>query len=150
MMKKNDGMIALGMAWTVIFAVMSFYWAMGGTLGVRSLGGSIYEMSLNPTPSFVLMVWLTGFAKLFGLALLWSLHAKWRKPVIPKILYFMTKAAGFLLFIYGLLNFITISLSAWDILNFDLDAYATFWRLAFWEPFWMIGGVFYFFAAKRI
>ncbi|MGM0878688.1 MAG: hypothetical protein ACQEWV_29390 [Bacillota bacterium] len=59
-MKRNYWFIAMGIVWTVIFSGMSFYWAMGGLLGVRSLGGAIYEMSLNPPPSFVIIVWLTG------------------------------------------------------------------------------------------
>nr|WP_276309892.1 DUF3995 domain-containing protein [Pueribacillus theae] len=127
---------------------MSFYWAMGGLLGVRSLGGSIYEMSLNPSSSFVLIVWLTGFIKLLGLILLLMLLVQWKKPIITKILFSVAKIAGVLLFLYGFLNFVTITLSTFHILDFDLDSYATFWRLIFWEPFWMIGGVFYFFSIK--
>ncbi|MCC3376324.1 DUF3995 domain-containing protein [Cohnella sp. REN36] len=148
-MKRNFGFIALGMGWSILFAGMSFYWAMGGLLGLRSLGGSIYELSLNPPPSFVRMVWLTGFLKLLGFVLLLALLIRWKKPIIAKALYFAAKIAGAFLFLYGLLNFITITLSAMNILHFELDAYATVWRLVFWEPFWMAGGVFYFFAGTR-
>ncbi|WP_227004073.1 hypothetical protein [Salicibibacter halophilus] len=49
-LRNNYWFITLGIIWTAIFAGMSFYWAMGGMLGVRSLGGAIYEMSLNPEP----------------------------------------------------------------------------------------------------
>ncbi|USK35923.1 DUF3995 domain-containing protein [Bacillus sp. F19] len=149
-MKKNYWFIAMGIVWTVIFSGMSFYWAMGGLLGVRSLGGSIYEMSLNPDPSFVILVWFTGLIKLLGSILLLMLLVQWKKPIITRMLYYVTKIVGALLFLYGLLNFVTITLSAFNILDFDLDSYATFWRLAFWEPFWMAGGIFYFFSIKRI
>ncbi len=141
--------IVMGGIWTIIFAGMSFYWAMGGLIGVRSLGGSIYEMSLDPSPSFVTIVWLSGFIKLFGIVLFWLLHIQWKQPIITNMLYYVTKIAGIFLFIYGFLNFVTITLSAFAILEFELDSYATFWRLVFWEPFWMIGGIFYFFAVKR-
>ncbi|VEF46703.1 Uncharacterised protein [Bacillus freudenreichii] len=147
-MQRNYWFIALGIVWTIIFSGMSFYWAMGGLLGVRSLGGSIYKMSLNPSPAFIMIVWLTGFIKLLGLILLLILLVQWKKPIITKILYFVAKTVGSLLFLYGFLNFITITLSKFNILDFDLDSYATFWRLIFWEPFWMIGGVFYFFSLK--
>ncbi len=147
--RRNHWFVALGIAWTVIFAGMSFYWAMGGMLGVRSLGGAIYEMSINPEPSFIAVVWLTGVIKLIGVVLLLLLFVRWGNDVIAKILYFLTKTAGVFLFLYGLLNFITISMSVFDILDFDLDSYATCWRLTFWEPFWMVGGVCYFFAVKR-
>ena len=148
-MKRNFGLISLGIVWTVLFAGISFYWAMGGLKGVRSLGGSIYEMSLNPEPSFIVIVWLAGVIKLLGLILLLMLLANWNNNTIIKILYYMTKIAGIALFLYGLLNFITISLSAIHVLDFDLDSYATFWRLVFWEPFWMLGGIFYFFSVRK-
>ncbi|MCM3400985.1 DUF3995 domain-containing protein [Cytobacillus oceanisediminis] len=148
-MSSNYWFITLGIVWTVIFAGMSFYWAAGGMLGVRSLGGAVYEMSINPDPSFIIIVWLTGFIKLFGVILLLMLLVQWRMLIITKMLYYITKIVGVLLFLYGLLNFITISMSVFHILDFDLDSYATFWRLTFWEPFWMAGGVFYFFAVKR-
>ncbi|WP_163582901.1 DUF3995 domain-containing protein [Gracilibacillus saliphilus] len=148
-MKRNFWLISLGIVWTVLFAGMSFYWAMGGLKGVRSLGGSVYEMSLNPEPSFILIVWLTGVIKLLGLILLLMLLVKWNNNIIIKILCYMTKIAGIALFLYGLLNFITISLSAIHVLDFDLDSYATFWRLVFWEPFWMLGGIFYFFSVRK-
>lgn len=143
-------MLYSGLAWTILFAGMSFYWAMGGMMGVRSLGGAIYDMSLNPEPSFIAVVWLTGFIKLLGAVLLVMLSAEWKKTWMPKVLYYMTKSAGVFLFLYGFLNFITISLHAAGVLHFELDSYATFWRLVFWEPFWMIGGVCYFFAVKAV
>ncbi|WP_096186037.1 hypothetical protein [Evansella halocellulosilytica] len=84
--KINKFFIFLGVIWTLLFAGMSFYWAMGGMIGVRSLGGAIYEQSLSPV----------------------------------------------------------------GILDFDLDRHATLWRLLFWEPYWMIGGICYFFSIKKI
>lgn len=149
-LKRNRLFIILGIVWTVLFAGMSFYWGMGGTIGVRSLGGSIYEMSLNPTTTFLVLVWVTGFVKLLGVLLLLLLLVRWQNTLMKKVLYYMTKIAGVLLFLYGFLNFFTITLSAFHILEFDLDNYATFWRLSFWEPYWMVGGVFYFFSVKRL
>lgn len=149
-MQKNRWFITLGIIWTLVFAGMSFYWALGGMLGARSLGGAIYEMALNPDPPFTMIVWLSGFIKLLGVVLLLLPLIEWKKTVMERILYVIIKAAGIFLFFYGLLNFITISLSALNILDFDLDDFATFWRLAFWEPYWMLGGIFYFFAVKKL
>ncbi|MCT1904645.1 DUF3995 domain-containing protein [Oceanobacillus sojae] len=148
-MRVNTWWLTLGVVWSVIFAGMSFYWAMGGMLGVRSLGGAIYEMSFDPEPSFILIVWLTGFAKLLGAVLLLLLPVPWRNAAISKVLYYLIKIAGVFLFLYGLLNFITISLSAFAILDMNLEVHATFWRLVFWEPFWMAGGICYFFSVKK-
>lgn len=148
-LKRNYWMIGFGMVWTVIFAAMSFYWAMGGLIGARSLGGSIYEMAMNPSHSFLVVLWLTGFIKLLGLLLLSLLLIQWKKPLLKSLLFYVVKCAGVLLFLYGFLNFITITLSQFHILDFDLEPYAVLWRLSFWEPFWMIGGVFYFYSIKK-
>lgn len=147
-MRRNYWFISLGIVWTIAFSGMSFYWAMGGLIGVRSLGGSIYEMSLNPPPSFIMIVWMTGFIKLLGLVFLLILLIQWKKPIVNVILYYSAKTAGTFLFLYGFLNFLTITLGKLNVFDLDLDSYATFWRLIFWEPFWMIGGVFYFFSLK--
>ena len=148
-LKLNVRFIYLGMIWSILFGGMSFYWAMGGLSGLKSLGGAIYEMSLNPSPSILAIVWLTGVIKLLGAGLLAMLLMKLKNPLINRLLYYVTKIAGTILFLYGAMNIITISLHALHILEFDLDRYATFWRLAFWEPFWMAGGIFYLFAAKK-
>ncbi|GEN86077.1 DUF3995 domain-containing protein [Oceanobacillus sojae] len=148
-MRVHKWWLTLGVVWSITFAGMSFYWAMGGLFGVRSLGGAIYEMSLNPEPSFILIVWLTGFAKLLGAVLLLLLLVPWRNAAVSKVLYYISKIAGVFLFVYGFLNFITISMSAFAILDMDLEAHAIFWRLVFWEPFWMAGGICYFFSVKK-
>jgi len=147
--KTNKYFLYLGVTWTFLFACMSFYWAMGGMIGVRSLGGEIYEMALNPEPSFMVIVWITGFIKLLGIVILMMLLVNWKNSRIGRILYFVTKTLGLLLFIYGLLNFITISLSKVGILDFEIDKYAANWRLFFWEPYWMLGGIFYFFSINK-
>ncbi|GAE30426.1 hypothetical protein JCM9152_1834 [Halalkalibacter hemicellulosilyticusJCM 9152] len=69
--------------------------------------------------------------------------------MVTRILFYVTKGGGIFLFLYGFLNFVTITLSTFAILDFDLENYAVFWRLTFWEPFWMIGGFFIFFLLKR-
>ncbi|MBS4192797.1 DUF3995 domain-containing protein [Bacillus sp. FJAT-49705] len=149
-MEINKRCLYLGATWTLLFAALSFYWAMGGMFGVRSLGGSIYEMALDPPQSFLAIVWMTGFIKLLGVVLLIMPLMKWRNSWIQKSLYFTIKICGLLLFLYGLFNFITISLNAIGILNFTLDRYSAFWRLVFWEPYWMLGGIFYFFSIKKL
>jgi hypothetical protein len=148
-METKKVFLYIGVIWTILFSGLSFYWAMGGRFGVRSLGGAIYEMALNPEPSFVKIVWTTGFIKLLGVVLLMIQLIKWRKSWILTSLYLITKICGLLLFLYGLFNFTTISLSAMGVLKLELDQYATFWRLVLWEPYWMFGGMFYFFSIKK-
>lgn len=139
----------IGIVWTLLFAMMSIYWAMGGMIGIRSLGGSIYEQALNPEPSFVAIVWITGLIKLFGAILLIMSRVQWQSPRMRFCIYLSVKMAGIFIFLYGLLNFTTIGLHAIDMLDFALDRYATAWRLLFWEPFWMVGGISYYFSVEK-
>ncbi|MBP2079531.1 hypothetical protein [Oceanobacillus polygoni] len=57
MSQRQKSFIYSGISWTIIFALMSFYWAAGGMVGVRSLGGQIYQMALERDPNFVHVVW---------------------------------------------------------------------------------------------
>src|SRR5699024_2470007 len=142
--------IMLAMCWCFIFAGISFYWAAGGLIGVKSLGGDIYEMSVNPDPSFLFIVFLTGLIKLFGIIPLLLLFKNWNQKIINQLLYYITKTIGILLFFYGMLNFIFITIGSLNMIEYNLDTYATFWRLIWWEPFWMVGGFFYFFSVQKI
>lgn len=135
--------------WTVLFAGMSFYWAMGGMLGTRSLGGAIYEKALHPDPSFRLVVWATGFVKLAGVLPLAGLLAAGIGPALRKGLSLLCVIAGVLMALYGSANVVTIALAAFGVLDFDLETYAIVWRLAFWEPFWVLGGILYVVAGRR-
>lgn len=141
---RKTSFIYAGMVWTLIFAFMSFYWAAGGMIGVESLGGQIYQMALNRNSGFILLVWATGGAKLGGVFLLIGLiRSKRFRRKIRKWLLFICIAAGIFMILYGVGNFITISLAAINVLDFDLETYAIKWRLLFWEPYWIVGGVFY-------
>lgn len=141
---RTNWAIYAGIAWTLLFALMSFYWAAGGMLGVKSLGGQIYQMALNRDPGFIPIVWATGAVKLGGVfLLLWLLRSKGSRAKVSRWLSYICMAAGIFMILYGGGNFITISLAAMNVLDFDLDTYATTWRLLFWEPFWIVGGIFY-------
>jgi len=83
---------------------------------------------------------MTDFIKLLGVIWLLMLLVEWRSTVMDKTLYYITKSVGILLFLYGLINFATISLSAFNILGFNMDGYATFCRPAFWKKYFTESG----------
>lgn len=147
--KLGKSLIYTGIGWTMLFAAMSFYWAAGGMIGVESLGGAIYEKALERDPGFVPVVWATGFIKLAGAVLLLLLLLRHeRHAVIRRLSARICTLAGILMFLYGLGNFITVALAGLNVLDFDLSDYAVKWRLIFWEPFWMVGGLLYFAAGR--
>ncbi|MCJ8013223.1 DUF3995 domain-containing protein [Paenibacillus sp. KQZ6P-2] len=141
--------IYLGVTWSLLFAVMSFYWAAGGMIGVESLGGEIYKKAMERDPAFISVVWVTGVVKLGGAILLLLLLKTSINKKIRKMLSLFCIVAGVFMILYGLGNFTTISLAGLNVLHFDMSAYAIKWRLIIWEPFWMIGGILYVLAGRR-
>lgn len=140
MIQKKKLYIYSGFIWCVLFAFMSFYWALGGMVGVKTLGGSIYQHALKREASFIAIVWLTGFIKLGGGLFLLLLLKGWTIKV-HRILYYISIIGGIFLFLYGLANFISLFFAFSGLLSMQIEGYALMWRLLFWEPFWMLGGV---------
>lgn len=146
MVQMKRTYIYAGFIWRFLFALISFYWAGGGMLGAKTLGGFIYKKAMEREPSFITLVWFTGFVKLCGGVFLLLLLRRWSN-IINRILYFSALIAGIFLSLYGLANFITLILSSIGLLSLQIDNYALRWRLFFWEPFWIIGGVFFILSA---
>ncbi|WP_179281454.1 DUF3995 domain-containing protein [Paenibacillus sp. XY044] len=140
--------ICAGFIWCLLFAIMSFYWAGGGMIGVKTLGGFIYHQAIEREASFIAMVWFTGFVKLCGGLFLLLLLRRW-SSITNRILYFLALLAGILLFIYGLANVVSLICAGLGLLFLQIDDFAFKWRLYFWEPFWMVGGALFILAAFK-
>ncbi|WP_079508886.1 DUF3995 domain-containing protein [Mesobacillus jeotgali] len=147
MLKKNLYVYA-GFAWCIAFSVLTFYWSNGGMLGVRTLGGIIYRKALEGDEEFLLLVRITGFLKFAAGLFILLLLRDWQEPM-KRILYFLALIGGVFLFLYGFANFSTLVLNTFNILNLELDGYSLKWRLFFWEPFWMAGGLLFIQSARR-
>ncbi|TVX96311.1 DUF3995 domain-containing protein [Cohnella terricola] len=146
---RHSWPIIAGMIWSFVFALMSFYWACGGMIGAATLGGEIYQMALSRQPDFIKILWLTGVVKVVGGVLLWMMLSDWKHDFIRKSIYYAAFTSGILLFVYGLANFATIFLSIINVLELKIESEARWWRLLFWEPYWMLGGILFFISSKR-
>ncbi len=140
--------IACGVVWSLLFACMSFYWAGGGKLGVDTLGPEISRQAVLRDEGFILVVWITGAAKAAGALLLLALTIRWNSGLIRTALRFTAMIGGIFLFLYGLLNFAAVLLALVRVLSLPVDPYSAWWRLLFWEPFWMAGGLLYFVSGR--
>lgn len=148
MVDRKKGYAIAGAVWCLLFAIISFYWASGGMIGVRSLGGSIQELAIQREPSFVAIVWITGILKVIGGLFLLCLLKRWPNKT-GRIFYSVALVGGVLLVIYGFVNAVTLILSNFGMMDLALDSFALKWRLYFWEPFWMVGGVLFILSAVR-
>lgn len=141
--------ITWGIVWSLLFALMSFYWASGGMLGVNTLGPEISRQAVLRDGGFIFIVWLTGVAKISGALVLLALKINWNKALIRGAFRIAAMSGGVLLFLYGLFNLVAVLLMMVQVLNLPaIDSYSAWWRLFFWEPFWMIGGLLYFVAGR--
>src|SRR5260370_32911575 len=69
------GYIACG--WGLTFAAISFYWGLGGTLGLDTLGGSLESLARAHDRTLLIAVWVTGFLKVSVALLALVLAGRW-------------------------------------------------------------------------
>ena len=88
-------------AWGLLFAGISFYWGLGGTLGLDTLGGTLERLGRSGDPAIVAAVWVTGVMKVGGAILALALVQPWgrRLPRLPLLL--LGLAAAVVLTLYG-------------------------------------------------
>lgn len=60
--------------WMLVFAAMSFYWALGGTVGLTTVS---LGQELAGEPWFIRLLWLTGILMVAGGLLALALVQSW-------------------------------------------------------------------------
>lgn len=138
--------------WVLVFALMSFYWALGGTAGIDTLGEGFAPDELAQIPGMIEFVWITGVLKLVAGVAALSLVQRWGRFFPWRLRLFGVWAAGILFVLYALGNgvqhalMLTGGMQVASMLG-SLDAVR--WHLFFWDPFWLLGGVLFIAAAWR-
>jgi Protein of unknown function (DUF3995) len=138
-------------AWALVFAAMSFFWAAGGTLGLDTLGNEIEREARARDPDTIAVVWVTGFLKVLGAVLALALVMPWGRRLPRRLLLIAAWAVGLGLLAYALANFVQHGLMKAGAIDTPeaLGSAATTWHLAFWDPFWLLGGVLFTLAARQ-
>lgn len=143
------GYVACG--WGLFFAVISFYWGSGGTVGLDTIGGSIEKLAKQGDPAIYAAVWITGVLKVVGAALALALVQQWglrlpRKPVLV-----LGWAAAALPTLYGGFLVAADALGETGAIKVSgpIDWTALKWHLWVWDMSFLIWGLL-FFAALRV
>src|SRR6266545_3899907 len=64
--------------WALLFAVPSFVWALGGTVGARTtVSPSLVKLAQDRVTWFVVVLWVTGALKLIGALIGFGLTRRW-------------------------------------------------------------------------
>ncbi|MFJ4585293.1 DUF3995 domain-containing protein [Streptomyces echinatus] len=129
-------------AWGVLFAIPSFVWATGRTVGAQStVSPSLVKLARDGVPWFVAVLVVTGFLKLFG-ALLGIGLTRLRGLRISRPMVFCGGGAATLLTWHGGLFVVHGVLVKAGALAVEPDLAAlTGWYLYLWGPWFIVGGL---------
>ncbi len=137
--------------WSLIFALISFYWAAGGTVGANTLARSIEEQSRHPDRVFLASVWVTGVLKLIAGIVALAMVQGWERHIPRWFLLLGGWTAGIIFTLYGIAGIVEKLL--WETGARDIPASfgddRVRWYLFFWDPFWLLGGLLFLIAAWR-
>lgn len=127
----------------VASASVSFYWALGGSLGLSSLGGRLEELARARDPALIRVVWVTVVLKvvaaLVGLALVQS----WGGRLPRRLLLTAAWGGAVVLTAWGTLAEISVGLIAAEVSTPEPRPAGTalVGRLVLWEPWFIVWGV---------
>ncbi|WP_423747281.1 DUF3995 domain-containing protein (plasmid) [Haladaptatus sp. SPP-AMP-3] len=124
----------------VVFAAMSFYWALGGTAGINTVS---LGQELAGKPWFITVLWLTGMLKLGGGVLALALVQSWGKLLPRRGVLIAAWGVSALLVFHGSDFIIQGALTENGLIDLPAPAVwtATHWQTFMWGPWWLLGGI---------
>ena len=134
-------------AWALIFALMSFYWALGGEIGLDTLGLGIQALAHDP--GFIALVWLTSIAKVIGGLFALTLVRPWLLWLPPIWKLVLALVGGAAMALYGGVNLVVEWLLVIGAIHIDgvVVTEGIRWHAWIWDPWWLLGGILFLLAA---
>jgi uncharacterized protein DUF3995 len=137
-------------AWGLVFAGISFYWGLGGRLGVDTLGGSLERLARARDPVIIAAVWVTGFLKVGGALLALALVEPWGGRLPRPLLLLLGWGAAAVLTLYGGILVSGEALVATGLVRpAQVDWRPLLWHLYVWDMSFLVWGVLFALAAWR-
>src|SRR5215218_1014051 len=96
----------MAFTWAFMFAIVSFYWAAGGTVGVETIGDVITKPALAGDPVMIAILWGSGVIKIIAGLLALALVQSWGELFPRRMLLIASWVVGVLLVLYGVGNLI--------------------------------------------
>jgi hypothetical protein len=123
--------------------VPSFYWALGGTAGLDTVGGAIEELARTRDPAGVALGIAAGVLKVAGGLLALALVRPWGLAVPRRLLLCVAWAASMVLTAYGGLLVAVGTLVLTGVLgpSGPVDRTALRWHVMVWDLWFLVWGL---------
>ena len=130
-------------ALALLSAVPSFYWALGGTAGLDTLGGTIEELGRAHDPRGVALGAVAGILKVAGGLLALALVRPWGRAVPRRLLLGAAWAASVVLTGYGGLLVAVGALVLTGVVSpaGPVDRTALRWHVLVWDLWFLVWGL---------
>lgn len=131
-------------------AVVSCYWALGGTLGLSSLGGRLEELARARDPALLRIVWVVVVLKIVVGFVALALVQSWGGRLPRWLLLAAAWGGAFALTVWGTLQELAVGLIAAEVSTPEQRPAGAVLvgRLLLWEPWFIVWGVALGFAAR--
>jgi hypothetical protein len=130
-------------ALALLSAVPSFYWALGGTAGLDTVGGTIEELGRAHDPRAAALGAGAGIVKLAGGLLALALVRPWGRAVPRRLLLGAAWAASIVLTGYGGLLVAVGALVLTGVISPSgpVDRTALRWHVLVWDMWFLVWGL---------
>ena len=132
---------ACALAW--LSAVPSFYWALGGTAGLDTVGGAIEELARTRDPAGIALGLGAGVLKVAGGLLALALVRPWGQAIPGRLLGGVAWAASVVLTGYGGLLVAVGALVLGGLISpaGPIDRTALRWHVFLWDLWFLVWGL---------
>jgi hypothetical protein len=130
-------------ALALLYAVPSFYWALGGTAGLDTVGGEIEQLGRSRDPAGVALGLGAGVLKVAGGLLALVLVRPWGRAIPRRLLLGAAWAASTVLTAYGGLLVAVGALVLTGLVSPSgpVDRTALRWHVLLWDLWFLVWGL---------
>jgi hypothetical protein len=130
-------------ALALLYAVPSFYWALGGTAGLGTVGGAIEQLARTRDPAGVALSIGAGVLKVAGGLLALALVRPWGRAIPRRLLVGAAWAASMVLTAYGGLLVAVGALVLTGLISASgpVDRTALRWHVLLWDLWFLVWGL---------
>lgn len=141
--KPGTGWAVAAFVVGALFAVVSLYWAVGGSALLDTVGGALEAQGRAGNPALIAVVWVSVALKLVAAVVGVVVVRRWFPGLIGRLAVVVAWTAAVILTAYGGLLTVGGLLVVSGVIHAspDADLRAIRWHAFLWDPWFLIWGV---------